>query len=412
MAREINRLSARAVQAKRVPGYYPDGGGLYLQVSTSGTKSWVFRYMLNRKPREMGLGSLLTYSLEEARARRTEQHKLLDEGKDPIEARDAAKARAALDLARSKTFKECAEAYIEAHRTGWKNSKHASQWENTLATYVYPKLGALPVQAIDTGHMRGILEPIWNVKRETASRVRGRVEKILDRAIALSYREGPNPARWRGHLDKILAKDQRRRRVKHHTAMPFDSMAAFLRDLRKQVGTAAQALDFLIHTAARTGEVIGMTWSEVDLEAGVWAVPAVRMKGHHEHRVPLPGAAVRLLRSRRPADCKGDEFVFPGQRASKPLSNMAMLVLLDRMGKAEMTVHGFRSTFRDWAAERTSFPREVAEAALAHAIDSDVEAAYRRGDLFEKRRRLMDAWEKFLSAPSSSVAVTSIRCVA
>jgi integrase len=405
MARRINRLSARGVQTKRKPGYYPDGAGLYLQVSATGTKSWVFRFMLNAKAREMGLGSALTFSLEEVRGLRDRQRKLLAEGKDPIEARKAERAHAALELAQAKTFKDCAVAYIEAHRAGWKNAKHREQWENTLSSYAYPTIGALPVQAVYTGHVREVLQPIWNAKRETAVRLRGRIEKILDWATALGYRAGLNPARWRGHLDKVLAKDQRRRRIQHHPAMSIDEIGSFMPRLRQQECTAASALEFLILTTARTGEVIGMQWPEVNLDAAVWTVPAERMKGHREHRVPLSPAAVKLLR----ALLGGEVFIFPGRGAARPLSNMAMLKLLERMGHSDLTVHGFRSTFRDWAAERTSFAREVCEMALAHAIADETEAAYRRGDLFEKRRRLMDAWAAFVSMPVTGERVLSIK---
>ncbi len=405
MARQINRMSARGVATKKKAGYHPDGAGLYLQVSESGTKSWVFRFMLTGRAREMGLGHADLVSLEEARIARDRHRKLLAEGIDPIEARKAQRARDALDLAQAKTFEECARTYMAAHRSGWKNPKHASQWENTLSTYAYSKIGALPVQAIDTGQVNEVLQPIWNEKRETASRLRGRIEKILDWATALGYRSGPNPARWRGHLDNVLAKDQRRRRIQHHPAMPIDKIGTFMRALRQQEGTAARSLEFLILTTARTGEVIGMQWPEADLDAAVWTVPPERMKGHREHRVPLAPAAVELLRSLP----EGKDYVFPGRVPTRPLSNMAMLKLLERMGYADLTVHGFRSTFRDWAAERTNFAREVAEMALAHAIADETEAAYRRGDLFDKRRRLMDAWSSYLEMPEAATKVMPIR---
>lgn len=405
MARQIDRLSARGVATKKKAGYHPDGAGLYLQVSESGTKSWVFRFMLAGRAREMGLGHGDLVSLEEARIARDKHRKLLAEGIDPIEARTAQRAQDALELAQAKTFEECARTYMAAHRSDWKNPKHASQWENTLSTYAYPKIGALPVQAIDTGQVNEVLQPIWNVKRETASRLRGRLEKVLDWATALGYRSGPNPARWRGHLDNVLAKDQRRRRIQHHAAMPFDQLGAFIEELHKQKGIAARALEFTILAAARTGEVIGMKWAEVDLAAESWTVPAARMKGKREHRVPLSPAAVELLRT---LPRKGD-YVFPGRREGQPLSNMAMLQLLGRMGHGELTVHGFRSTFRDWASERTSFSREVCEMALAHAIADETEAAYRRGDLFEKRRRLMAEWATHCEAPEKGGQVIPLR---
>lgn len=390
MARAVDRLSARRVQTEKRSGYHADGRGLYLQVSGAGTKSWVLRYMLAGKGREMGLGSAEIVSLEQARKKRDEQRNLLLERIDPIEARKLERAQNALALAQAKTFEDCAKAYIEAHRADWKNVKHASQWENTLKTYAYPTLGALPVQSVDTGHIQEALKAIWSSKRETATRLRGRMEKILDWAAALGYRAGPNPARWRGHLDHVLAKDKRRKRIKHHAAMPFQQIGSFVPKLREQDGIAARALELTILTAARTGEVIGATWAELDLEGAIWTVPAERMKGGRPHRVPLSPSAVKLLRTLPSTD----GYVFPGRQARKPLSNMAMLQLLERMGHGELTVHGFRSTFRDWASERTSYPRKVCEMALAHAIADETEAAYRRGDLFEKRRKLMLEWSR------------------
>ncbi len=396
MARQINRLSARGVATKKRAGYHPDGAGLYLQIGATGTKSWVLRYQLAGRAREMGLGRADLVSLEEARTLRDAQRKLLADGVDPIEARNARRARAVLDLAQAKTFEECARTYIEAHRADWKSAKHAAQWEMTLTTYC-AAIAPLPVQGIETGHVHEVLKPIWGAKRETAVRLRGRIEKVLDWASALGYRVGPNPARWRGNLDHLLTRDKRRKRVKHHAALPFSEVGDFLKDLREQKGTAPRALEFTILNAARTGEVIGMQWPEVDLEAGVWIIPAERMKGAREHRVPLAPASVHLLRD-LPQE---GGYVFPGRKPGTALSNMAMLQLLERMGRGDLTVHGFRSTFRDWAAEQTSFPREVCEMALAHAIEDETEAAYRRGDLFEKRRRLMEAWAAFATKPSA-----------
>jgi len=403
MAREVDRLTARGVQTKRTPGYFADGGGLYLQVSKSGAKSWVFCYMLKGKSREMGLGSALRVPLVRARELRDLNRDLLAAGKDPIEERNAALAREASELAGAKTFRECALAYIEANRPTWKNAKHADQWANTLATYAFPRLGLLPVRAVDTGQVHEVLQPIWTAKRETANRVRGRVEKILDWATVLGYRSGPNPARWRGHLDQVLAKDQKRRRVKHHAALPVEGMGAFMAEVREQEGEAARALEFLILTAARTGEVLGGQPGEINAAGGRWTVPAGRMKGEREHRVPLSPQALRIVTGRN------GEYLFAGGIAGKPLSNMAMLELLRRMGREDITVHGFRSTFRDWASERTNFPREVAEAALAHAIGDETEAAYRRGDLFDKRRQLMDAWAKFCDRTASEGSVVPLR---
>jgi integrase len=305
------------------------------------------------------------------------------------------------------TFKACAEAYIDAHRAGWRNAKHADQWANTLATYAYPIFGAVPVQAVDVGLIMKVLEPIWTTKTETASRVRGRIESVLDWAKARGYRRGDNPARWRGHLDNLLARQSKIQKVQHHAALPYGQIGTFVVNLRKQEGIAARALEFTILTAARTGETIGARREEINDDATVWTVPAKRMKvDTHEHRVPLSPAASAIAKHILQSH-KG-EFLFPGGKAKKPLSNMAMAAVLDRMGRDDITVHGFRSTFRDWAAEMTSFPREVAEMALAHVVDDKVEAAYRRGDLFEKRRRLMEAWATYCAKRAAGGKVVPI----
>lgn len=407
MKRQLLRLSQKEVLNKRKPGYYPDGGGLYLQVSDSGSKSWLFRFVLNGKERQMGLGPFHTVTLADARAAAVECRKLLLAKIDPIEARNAKQAGEALNAARTITFNECATAYIKAHRAGWKNAKHADQWTNTLETYCGPKFGALPVQGVDTGLVLKALEPIWTAKPETASRVRGRIESVLNWATSRGYRTGDNPARLRGHLDNLLPAISKRRRVQHHPALPYVELGEFMAGLRKQEGIAAKALEFLILTAARTGEVIGATREEFDLDAALWTIPADRMKAEKEHRVPLSPRTVAIVREIQKTH-KGD-FVFPGGKKDKPLSNMAMLALLERMERDDLTVHGFRSTFRDWASERTNYPREVCEMALAHAVSDQVEAAYRRGDLFEKRRRMMAEWAKFCDTPKQSGAkVTSI----
>ncbi len=391
MKRQMLRLSTRAVIVKKKPGYYPDGGGLYLQVSASGSKSWIFRFALQGKERQMGLGPFHTITLADARIAATDCRKLLLRQIDPIDARDADKTRKALQDARSITFAECAAAYIRAHRAKWKNAKHAEQWTNTIETYCGPIIGGLPVQDVDTGLVVKVLEPIWTAKPETASRLRGRIESVLDWARVSGYRAGDNPARWKGHLDNVLPALNKRQRVKHHPALPFDQMGAFMESLRTHEGIAARALAFLILTATRTSEVIGAQWSEFDLDAKLWTIPADRMKAGREHRVPLSPQAVAFL-GKPPPSLSG--YVFPGQKEGKPLSNMTMLGLLKRMDRGDLTVHGFRSTFRDWASERTNYPREVCEMALAHTIGNEAEAAYRRGDLFEKRRRLMVEWAK------------------
>ncbi len=392
MKRQLLRLSTKEVVNKRKPGYYCDGGGLYLQVSEAGSKSWIFRFAMNGKERQMGLGPFHTVTLADARIAAADCRKLLLRQIDPIEARDADKTRKALQDARSITFAECAAAYIRAHRSDWKNAKHAEQWTNTIETYCGKIIGSLPVQDVDTGLVVKVLDPIWTAKPETASRLRGRIESVLDWARVSGYRTGDNPARWRGHLDNVLPALKKKLRVKHHPALPFDQMGEFMESLQAQEGIAARALGFLILTAARTGEVIGAKWDEFDLKAALWTIPASRMKAGTEHRVPLSPKAVKIIRALEAS--RQSEYVFPGQKAGKPLSNMAMLELLKRMERTDLTVHGFRSSFRDWTAERTNYPREVCEMALAHTVSDQVEAAYRRGDLFEKRHRLMLEWSK------------------
>ena len=304
-----------------------------------------------------------------------------------------------LNAAKAMTFRDCAARYIASHRAGWRNPKHAAQWEATLATYAGPVMGGLSVQAIDTALVLKVLEPIWTTKPETAGRVRGRIESVLDWAKVRGYRAGENPARWRGHLDKLLPARSKVRRVEHHAALPYAELPGFLMSLRDQEGIAARALEFAIVTAARTGEVIGARWSEIDLLEKIWTVPPGRMKAGKEHRVPLSARALAILEEMQPHRHAEDSFVFPGAKLGRPLSNMAFLMLLRRMGRDDLTAHGFRSSFRDWAAERTNFPSEVAEMALAHMVGSKVEAAYRRGDLFEKRSRLMAAWATFCNEP-------------
>jgi integrase len=302
-------------------------------------------------------------------------------------------------------FNQCRDAYIAAHRAGWRNAKHAAQWTSTLDAYVTPVFGQLPVGAIDTGLVMKALEPIWSAKTETASRVRGRIEAILDWAKVRGYRGGENPARWRGHLDSLLPARSKVRKVEHHAALPFTEIGAFMAQLREQSSTAARALEFTILTAARTGEVLGARWGEIDLDAAVWTVPPDRMKSAREHRVPLSPAALAVIKNMKTR--RENDYVFPGDRRDR-LSGRAMDMLLRRMGR-EVTVHGFRSSFRDWAAERTNFPREVAEAALAHVVGDKVEAAYQRGDLFDKRRRLMTAWGDYCLKPQASGTVTPLR---
>jgi integrase len=292
--------------------------------------------------------------------------------------------------------------YIAGYRAGWRNPKHASQWQATLATYAEPVIGGLSVQAVDTALVLKVLEPIWTVKPETAGRVRGRIESILDWAKVRGYRTGENPARWRGHLDKLLPARSKVRRVEHHAALPYAELPGFLVSLRQQAGIAARALEFAICTAARTGEVIGARWGEIDLLDKTWTLPATRMKAGKEHRVPLSARALAILKEMQAHRHADNAFVFPGAKPGRPLSNMVFLMLLRRIGRGDVTAHGFRSTFRNWAAERTSFPAEVAEMALAHTVSDKTVAAYNRSDLFERRRRLMSAWTTFCAAVVTS----------
>jgi integrase len=401
MARVIGKLTALRVEKARDSGLYGDGGGLYLRITPEGTKNWVFRFMLNGRARWMGLGAIHTITLAEARARAAEYRKQRFDGIDPIAVRRAERQQATLNAASAITFKVCAARYIAAHEAGWRNEKHAAQWKATLKTYAEPTIGSLSAQAIDTGFVLRVLEPIWTAKPETASRLRGRIEAVLDWARARGYRQGENPARWRGHLDHILPATSKVQRIIHHAALPYDEIGEFVAALRQQVGTAASALEFAILTAARTGEVIGATWAEIDIGEKTWTVPGVRMKSGREHRVPLSEPAMKIVNAMVPTGTKidPDAFVFEGGKRGRPLSNMAFLMLLRRMKRDDLTAHGFRSTFRDWCAERTRFESEVAEMALAHAVSDKVEAAYRRGDLFDKRRRLMTEWAKFCNSP-------------
>jgi integrase len=410
MARVIGKLTALAIDKAKRRGYYGDGGGLFLQVSASGSKSWVFRFRDAGRLHEMGLGATHTIGLAEAREKAWECRRLRLDGIDPIEARKVARAQARLAAATATTFKDCAERYIAAHRAGWRSRTHSAQWPSTFGRYVYPIFGSLPVQGVDVGLVLKVLEPIWTVKPETAARVRGRIESVLDWAAARGYRQGDNPARWRGHLENLLPTKSKVRRVKHHAALPYAEIGDFIAQLKQHDGVAARALEFTILTAARTGEVIGASWSEMNIAERVWVVPAERMKSDKEHRVPLSDAALAILKQMQ-AIRQGD-FVFASGKARRPISNMAMMMTLRRMGRGDLTVHGFRSSFRDWAAEHTNFPREVAEMALAHAVGDKVEAAYRRGDLFQKRRQLMDAWSRFCIASAPDTGLTEVSTAA
>ncbi|VWB81322.1 phage integrase [Burkholderia lata] len=391
-----NKLNQMTVTRLKESGLYADGGGLYLQITKTGVKSWLFRYMREGKARGMGLGPLRTVGLADARAKALDCRRQLLDGNDPLDKKKEQRVQQQIAAAKAITFEACATKFIEAHRASWKNAKHADQWTNTLTTYAYPVFESLPVSAIDTTLVMKVLEPIWTTKSETAGRLRGRIESVLDWATVRGYRSGENPARLKGHLDTLLPRLSRVRKVKHHPALPYAELPAFMEALRSEEGIAARALEFLILTATRTNEVIGATWAELSVAERVWIIPADRMKMRKEHRVPLSDQVVAIIKTME--DVKQNDYVFPGARYNKPLSNMAMLQLLERMKRSDITVHGFRSTFRDWAGETTHYPREVCEAALAHGLKDKAEAAYARGDLFVKRGALMQEWAGFAEA--------------
>lgn len=403
----MGKLTARKA-ATAGPGKYDDGDGLRLYVSETGARKWVYRHTFDGKRREMGLGSLRDVTLAEARAKVAEYRALIRQGQDPITVR-----RLGDQTPTVPTFTTVAARYIRAHRRGWANRKHARQWVSTLKTYARPMLGAKAVDAIMTEDVLRVLQPIWLTKTETAKRVQGRIENILDFATAYKWRAGENPARWRGHLDKLLARPTKVKRVEHHPALPYTEVPAFMRELQANPSVSSLALQWLILTCTRTGETLGATLDEIDLEAAVWTIPASRMKAKREHRVPLSEAAVAILR--RLPRIEGNPHLFPGARHGRPLSNMALLQLMRGLGygvggdRGDAVPHGFRSSFRDWSAEVSSFPREIAEAALAHVLESKVEAAYQRGDLLLKRRRLMDDWAAWCHKAPGAVVELPMR---
>jgi integrase len=390
MARKINRLNARAVATITKQGRHADGGGLYLSISPNGGRRWVFLFRWHGKPTEIGFGSARDVTLARARELAGQARAKLAEGINPKGTRKPLEGA---------TFGECADRQIETMRSSWRNERHAAQWEMTLRDYA-ARLRRLPVHLITTNDVLSVLKPLWNDKPETASRLRGRIERVLDAAKAQGLRSGENPARWRGHLDQLLPKRLRLTRG-HHPAMNYSDLPAFMNDLRTRQVTAASALEFTILTAARSREVLGARRVEFDLDCATWTVPATRMKAGREHRVPLSQRVLEIVKAMY--DTHNSDFVFAGQKTGKPLSVTALLVLLRRMKIDGATVHGFRSTFRDWAAECTNFPNEACEAALAHVIENKAEAAYRRGDLFEKRRKLMDAWAAYCATPASKI---------
>lgn len=398
---EIDKLNPLKIKNAK-PGYHGDGGGLWLQVTSKSAKSWVFRYSLKvpgqkkRKQYELGLGSINTVSLSDARVRARECRLTLQDGKNPIEARKT----------KAMTFDQCAAEFIKTKRGEWKNAKHAGQWETTIASYASPLIGSMSVGAVDTEAVMKVLNPIWTTKTETANRLRGRIESVLNWAKANKLREGDNPAEWRGHLSNLLPSPKKIAKPVHHPALAWKDVGAFMADLRQRDGIAARAVEFVILTAARSGEVRGATWDEI--QSGVWVIPAHRMKAGREHHVPLSGAANALLN----AMPRVGNLIFPG--VDGVLSDMSLTAVLRRMGWTDkgrtITVHGFRSTFRMWSAEATSFPRDVCEHALAHNLPDKVEAAYQRSTLFEKRKLLMQAWAEYCERPGATV--TPIKVVA
>lgn len=408
MPKLAKELGALAVSKLTGAGLHFVGGvsGLALQVTPAGARSWTLRASIAGRRRDMGLGGYPEVPLAKAREKARESRELIRQGVDPIERQRAAQSALRAAVASALTFMEVAKAYVTTHEPGWKNVKHAQQWRNTLEAYAYPVMGDLLVRDVAKEHVLAALRPIWAEKTETATRLRGRIELVLSYAMQAGYRpEGLNPARWRGGLDKLLPAPSKVAKVMNHAALPVGAVGAFMQQLRAAEGLGARALEFAILTAARSGEVRGATWAEVDLQAGVWIVPAYRMKAGKEHRVPLSSAAVTLLESL--PTMAGTDLVFQAARGGQ-LSDMTLTAVLRRM-KVPATAHGFRSTFRDWAAERTNYPSEVAEMALAHAIDSKVEAAYRRGDMLEKRRAMMADWASFLAKPEVPAKVVRLK---
>jgi integrase len=417
----VSGLSAQFVRTAK-PGRYCDGDGLYLLVKKSGKRFWVFRYKVNgSKLREAGLGRAgegrNSVRLIEARDKASVLFRQVKSGVDPLLARDAAAAvaKAAVQDSAVKrvTFQEAARRFVDGHTPSWRNPKHAAQWGATIETYVNPVFGNLPVGDVETAHVLAAVEPIWLTKPETASRLRGRIERILDFAKTRGWRSGENPAAWKGHLALTLPARSKVRKVEHHAALPWREIGDFMLSVKGQQGVGARALRFAILTAARSGEVRGARWKEIDMSAATWIVPAERMKGGREHRIPLSEPALGILREMAQAQVstEPDALVFPGRDAGRPLSDMSLTAVLRRMGRGELTAHGFRSAFRDWAAETTAYPTELVEMALAHAVGNKVEAAYRRGDLFEKRRRLMDDWAAYCFMPcvTSGANIMTVR---
>jgi integrase len=390
---KIDLLSAGKVRSLKTPGDFLDGRGLYLQIRSASSKSWLLKYSMDKRAREMGLGSAFDFSLAEAREERDRLRKLLKRGVDPLEARKAERAVRAAEDAKRLTFEEAARRFLDGHAAKWSNTKHRAQFLSTMAAYVFPVIGRLPVAMVDTALVLKVVEPIWKTKTATANRVRNRIENVLGWATASGYRSGDNPAKWRGHLAAVLPAKAQIAKVEHHRAMPYSEVPAFVAALAKHKGNDARALEFLILTAARSGEVTHARWSEIDFDKKVWTIPAERMKGRKVHSVPLVDRAIEILRTL----LREGDLIFVGSRKGHALGDKMLAALIAAEGY-DAVVHGFRSSFRTWCAERTSFPRELAEEALAHTVGNDVERAYRRTALLEKRRKLMDAWATFATS--------------
>jgi len=405
MTKTTNKLTSLQVKKISAYGFYPDGNGLYLQVSKTGTKSWVFRYEVNGKGRKQGLGSATDLSLSEARLAASESRRLRLNGKDPIDEKKKSIATARLKSAKDTTFKTCATSFIDSHKSGWTNKKHIDQWTNTLTTYAYPVIGELPVQDVDVNLTMKILEPIWYTKTETATRVRQRIENILDWAKAREFRTGENPARWRGHLDMLLPKPTKIQKVKHFNAMPYIETPAYFVELRKRDILSAKALAFIILTATRSNETRSARWSEIDIDGAMWTIPEERMKAKKEHIVPLSPECLQILEEAKAF--KINDFVFPGDNKKTGISSAALQRLL-RETQSEATIHGFRSSFRDWCAEMTNYDSKLAEFALAHQLSDATEAAYLRSKMVDKRRKLMNAWSSYCKENKKTGTVTPI----
>jgi integrase len=406
MARVLHRLSDIAVRAKKRPGYIADGGNLYLRVAPGGSKQWMFRFALRERTRDAGLGPYPTISLVQARQEAERLRRLVATGIDPIEARNKEREAARVAATKAVTFEACAREFIASHERGWRGPRTAKLWRAALAAHVYPVFGNEPIGAVDTALVLRSLQPIWAETPVMAGRVRSMIEAVLDSAKARGLRDGQNPAQWRGHLDHLLPSRRKVRREQHHPALAFAEIPAFMAELREtDDDLSAHLLEFLILTVSRSGEARGARWEEIDFKQAMWVIPPERMKGGREHKVPLSQRAVVILKQM--GDVRLSEFVFPGQSKNRPISNFGMRRLLCKLCP-DVTVHGFRSTFRDWAAETTNFPNHVVEMALAHAVSDAVEAAYRRGDLLEKRRKLMEAWAQHCQRQPASAEVVPL----